>query len=141
MSSLTATPTRFIGLDLHKHYLIALAVNPTGEQVGGPWRVTLDHLDAWARQHLTRLDAVAVEITTNTYTVYDALVPLVHSVTVVHPPHVALITRVPVKTLFDYLEDNYTLDEFLECFPSVTREVACRALERSESALLERAAA
>ena len=98
MSSLTATPTRFIGLDLHKHYLIALAVNPTGEQVGGPWRVTLDHLDAWARQHLTRLDAVAVEITTNTYTVYDALVPLVHSVIVVHPPHVALITRVPVKT-------------------------------------------
>ena len=37
-------------------------------------------------------------------------------------------TLVPVKTLFEYLEDNYTLDEFLECFPSVTREVACRAL-------------
>jgi uncharacterized protein (DUF433 family) len=46
-----------------------------------------------------------------------------------------------VKTLFDYLEDNYTLDEFLECFPSVTREVARRALERSEPALLDRAAA
>ena len=45
-------------------------------------------------------------------------------------------TRVPVKTLFDYLEGNYTLDEFLECFPSVTREMACRLLERSESALL-----
>jgi len=50
-------------------------------------------------------------------------------------------TRVPVKTLFEYLEDNYTLDEFLECFPSVTREVARRALERSESALLNRVAA
>lgn len=46
-------------------------------------------------------------------------------------------TRVPVKTLFDYLEDNYSLDEFLECFPSVTRAMACRILERSESALLE----
>lgn len=45
-------------------------------------------------------------------------------------------TRVPVKTLFDYLEANYTLDEFLECFPSVTRDMACRLLERSESALL-----
>jgi len=85
-------------LDLHKHYLIALAVNPAGEQTGGPWRVPLDRLDDWARQHLTPLDAVAVEITTNTYTVYDALVPRVHSVTVVHPPHLALITRVPVKT-------------------------------------------
>jgi uncharacterized protein (DUF433 family) len=45
-------------------------------------------------------------------------------------------TRVPVKTLFDYLEGNYTLDEFLECFPSVTREMACSLLERSEAALL-----
>jgi len=34
-------------------------------------------------------------------------------------------TRVPVKTLFEYLEDNYTLEEFLECFPqSVVRWLA-----------------
>jgi uncharacterized protein (DUF433 family) len=50
-------------------------------------------------------------------------------------------TRVPVRTLFEYLEDNYSLDEFLECFPSVTREMARRILERSESALLEPVAA
>jgi uncharacterized protein (DUF433 family) len=40
-------------------------------------------------------------------------------------------TRVPVKTLFDYLEGNYTLEEFLECFPSVSREMACSLLERT----------
>ena len=45
-------------------------------------------------------------------------------------------TRVPVKSLFEYLERNYTLEEFIECFPSVTREMACRILDRSESALL-----
>jgi uncharacterized protein (DUF433 family) len=50
-------------------------------------------------------------------------------------------TRVPVKTLFDYLGDNYTLEEFLECFPSVTREMACVILENSESALLSPSAA
>ena len=50
-------------------------------------------------------------------------------------------TRVPVKTLFDYLEDNYPLDEFLKCFPTVTREMACKLLERSESALLSPASA
>ena len=50
-------------------------------------------------------------------------------------------TRVPVKTLFEYLEDNYSLDEFLECFPSVTRAMACQILERSESALLQPVAA
>jgi uncharacterized protein (DUF433 family) len=42
-------------------------------------------------------------------------------------------TRVPVKTLFDYLESNYTLEEFIECFPSVTRETACRILARDDS--------
>lgn len=50
-------------------------------------------------------------------------------------------TRVPVNTLFEYLEDDYSLDEFLECFPTVTRAMACRILERSESALLAEAVA
>ena len=50
-------------------------------------------------------------------------------------------TRVPVKTLFEYLENNYSLDEFLDCFPSVPRELACRVLESSESALLAPVAA
>jgi uncharacterized protein (DUF433 family) len=45
-------------------------------------------------------------------------------------------TRVPVKALFEYLENNYSLEEFVECFPSVTREMARRVLERSESVLL-----
>jgi len=44
-------------------------------------------------------------------------------------------TRVPVESLFKYLEGNYTLEEFLECFPTVTREMAVGVLERSESAL------
>ena len=45
-------------------------------------------------------------------------------------------TRVPVKTLFEYLENDYSLEEFLECFPSVTRDLARQVLERSEEALL-----
>jgi len=38
-------------------------------------------------------------------------------------------TRVPVKTLYDYLEAGDSLDEFLNDFPSVTREQAIPALE------------
>lgn len=45
-------------------------------------------------------------------------------------------TRVPIRTLFEYLENNYSLDEFLACFPSVTRNMARTILEQSESALL-----
>ncbi len=38
-------------------------------------------------------------------------------------------TRVPVKTLYDYLEAGDSLDEFLDDFPGVTREQAVAALE------------
>jgi uncharacterized protein (DUF433 family) len=44
-------------------------------------------------------------------------------------------TRVPVKSLFEYLERDYSLAEFLECFPSVTKAMASEVLERSEAAL------
>jgi transposase len=98
MSATKSTPTRFIGLDLHKHYLLALAVNSEGQPGGGPWRVALCHLEEWARRHLTPQDAVVLEMTTNALTVHDDLLRLVHSVTLVHPPHVALITRAQVKT-------------------------------------------
>ena len=49
-------------------------------------------------------------------------------------------TRVPVKTLFEYLENDYSLEEFLECFPSVSRSLVRQVLERSEQALLSPAA-
>jgi uncharacterized protein (DUF433 family) len=45
-------------------------------------------------------------------------------------------TRVPVRTLFEYLERGYSLEQFLDCFPSVTKEMARRMLECSEAALL-----
>ena len=38
-------------------------------------------------------------------------------------------TRVPVQSLFDHLEGGIGLDEFLDDFPSVTREQAVRVLE------------
>ena len=44
-------------------------------------------------------------------------------------------TRVPVRTLFEYWKNDYTLEEFLECFPSVTREMAHRVLARCEGVL------
>ena len=40
-------------------------------------------------------------------------------------------TRVPVQTLFDYLEGGDTLEEFLEGFPTVSRGLALEALEEA----------
>ncbi len=98
VASQSAKPTRYIGLDVHKHYLIAIGVNAALEQVYGPQRVALTDLDAWRERTLTRQDALVLEMTTNTWELYDELMPHVHSVTVVHPPHIALITRAQVMT-------------------------------------------
>ena len=46
-------------------------------------------------------------------------------------------TRVPVKTLFDYLEHDHPLDEFLDDFPTVKREQALAVLELMKEKLLE----
>ena len=45
-------------------------------------------------------------------------------------------TRVPVQSLFDYLEGGDTLDEFLRQFPSVRREQAIAALEQARDSVL-----
>ena len=44
-------------------------------------------------------------------------------------------TRVPVRTLFEYLEAGDSLDDFLSDFPTVTRSQAQQVLERSKEAL------
>src|SRR6202011_3124063 len=47
-------------------------------------------------------------------------------------------TRVPVQTLFDYLEGGETLEDFLEGFPTVSRSLAVQALEEAKQLLLAR---
>jgi uncharacterized protein (DUF433 family) len=46
-------------------------------------------------------------------------------------------TRVPVQALLDYLEGGEPLGEFLDGFPSVTREQAIAFLEEAKDRLLE----
>lgn len=44
-------------------------------------------------------------------------------------------TRVPLRNLIDYLERGHSLDEFLDAFPSVSREQAVAALEAAHEVL------
>ena len=48
-------------------------------------------------------------------------------------------TRVPVQTLFDYLEGGDTLEDFLVGFPTVSRALAIKTLEDAKDLLLARA--
>ncbi len=50
-------------------------------------------------------------------------------------------TRVPARTLLDYIEGGHTLDEFLDDFPTVSREQARQALEELKEMLVARARA
>ena len=49
-------------------------------------------------------------------------------------------TRVPVDSLFTNLESGLSLDEYLDCFPDVTREQAVAVLEYAHKLTLQRAA-
>ena len=48
-------------------------------------------------------------------------------------------TRVPVASLFEHLESDCSLDEFLENFPTVTREAAVAVLMGAQQLTLEKA--
>lgn len=50
-------------------------------------------------------------------------------------------TRVPAQTLFDYLADGCDLDEFLDNFPTVSREQALQLLDQASEGVLAKAAA
>ncbi|MBI1816123.1 MAG: DUF433 domain-containing protein [Deltaproteobacteria bacterium] len=50
-------------------------------------------------------------------------------------------TRVPVQALFDYLEGKHSLDEFLDDFPTVSREKAVAVLEQARELVVSGARA
>ena len=47
-------------------------------------------------------------------------------------------TRVPFQALLDYLEGGQTLDDFLDDFPTVSREFAVNALEHAKALVVNR---
>lgn len=66
--------------------------------------------------------------------------PIVHSdPEIMSGTPVFVGTRVPFQTLIDYLEAGEPLSEFLEDFPTVTKEQAIAALEEAKDVILARA--
>lgn len=90
--------TRFVALDIHKHYAVIAAVDKDIQVVLKPRRVSYDRLPQWAQQHLRPTDQVVIEATTNAWHVYDMLAPLVAEVKVANPIRVVQIARARVKT-------------------------------------------
>ena len=98
MSAAPVPIIRYIGLDVHKHYLVAYGVDRDQHPVYGPRRVEYIDLESWLARELRPSDAVALEMTTNTWQMVDLLAPVVGAVTVVHPPEVKAIVKARVMT-------------------------------------------
>jgi len=89
---------RFVGLDVHKHYVMVAAIDATQQVVLTPRKLSLERFVAWAPEHLQPTDQVVLEATTNAWTLYDQLAPLVQEVKIAHPLLVKLISAARVKT-------------------------------------------
>lgn len=89
---------RYIGLDVHKHYITVGGMNAQQELVLRPRNVEMDHFKRWAEENLCSTDEVVLEATTNTWDIYDTVAPLVKRVVVAHPAEVKQIANARVKT-------------------------------------------
>ncbi|MCL6512032.1 MAG: hypothetical protein K6U78_15280 [Anaerolineae bacterium] len=73
-ASPSITETRYLGGDLHKHYLVIGGVTARQKLVLPPRRVELDDWPTWAKAHLRKNDVLAVEATGNTWDFHDSVV-------------------------------------------------------------------
>ncbi len=113
---------RYVGLDVHKHYLMVAALDETQRLVMSPCKISMERFAEWARTQLTSADQVVLEATTNAWEVYNLLAPLVASVKVAHPMFVKLISSARVKTdtrdtlhLAPLLQAGLILSRYVNC--------------------------
>jgi hypothetical protein len=88
---------RYIAIDAHKHYVMVGGLNAQQETVLPTRRVDMENYPKWAKANLRPGDAVVIEATTNTWTLYDVTLPYVSKVVVAHPLEVKQIANAQVK--------------------------------------------
>jgi transposase len=98
MKPISCSSTRYIALDIHKHYAVVAAVDREGEVLLKPRQVTNEQLSDWATGHLFAEDQVVIESTTTAWHVYDLLAPRVAEVKVANPIRIKQIAEARTKT-------------------------------------------
>ncbi|MBV8200398.1 MAG: IS110 family transposase [Acidobacteria bacterium] len=90
---------RFVGLDIHKKLVEACVIDAEGQVLlRERCNCTREGLQAFARQYLTRQDAVALEATFHTWSVVAVLKPFVGEVIVSNPLRTKAIAEAKIKT-------------------------------------------
>lgn len=95
---MAASPQRFIGLDIHKDYMVVAAVDKQQPVVLPAQRVHYAQLTTWCPQRLIPSDRLVLETGNDAWTLCDRLQPWVELVTVAHAAEVKLIAHSLIKT-------------------------------------------
>ncbi len=90
---------RFVGLDVHKQFIEVCILDARGKVVyHGRAACDRGALEAFARKQLKKRDRIALEATTNTWSVADILRPSVAAVVVSNPLKTKAIAEAKIKT-------------------------------------------
>ncbi len=89
---------RYIGIDIHKHYLMVGGQNRHQEWTLRPRQVQIHRFRDWAEKNLKSSDEVVVEATSNVWDIYDIVAPLVRKTVVANAHKVRQIAEARVKT-------------------------------------------
>jgi len=88
---------RFFGIDIHKEYVVAAAVDNSQEVILEPTRIEMANLTRWAKRHLTADDEVVLEVSSNAWPVVDLLSAYAGKVTAANPYKTKLIAEARIK--------------------------------------------
>lgn len=89
---------RYIGIDIHKQYVMVGGQNEKQEWVLRPRNVQMSRFRDWAAKNLKLGDAVVIETTSNAWDIYDIVAPLVSKTVVANAYKVRQIAEARVKT-------------------------------------------
>ena len=89
---------RYIGIDIHKYYVMIGGQNARQEWTLRPRQVQMTRFRSWAEKNLKPGDAVVVEATSNVWDIYDIVAPLVTRTVVANAHKVRQIAEARVKT-------------------------------------------
>ncbi len=89
---------RYIGIDIHKHYLMIGGQNTKREWTLRPRKVQVSRFRDWAEKNFQPGDAVVIETTGSVWDIYDIVAPLVSRTLVAHARKVRQIAEARVKT-------------------------------------------
>jgi len=89
---------RYVGLDVHKQFIMIAMVTKEQRVVMKPRRVSIHKFRQWAKDNLEKTDQVALESSTNAWWVHDSLKDIVDEIKVANTHKVKMISAGNVKT-------------------------------------------